>query len=61
MQEPSNIELKDLQEAGLPSAATANLVVHVAWAPLRTPGMRVIDERGVVLVYSESLRCALSS
>ncbi len=44
--------LKDLQGADLATAATANLVVHVAWAPQRTPGMRVIDERGVVLVDS---------
>ncbi len=47
----TTIALKYLQDADLASA-DAILVVHVIWAPQRTPGMRVIDDRGVVLVDS---------
>jgi ribosomal protein S18 acetylase RimI-like enzyme len=40
----------------LAAAADLNLVVHAGWVQQRTPGMRVLGERGLVLVDS-GLHC----
>lgn len=44
--------MKDLRGANLAVAADANLVAHISWVQQRTPGMRVVDEPGLVLVDS---------
>src|ERR687885_2478928 len=45
-------QMKDLSRTDLAAAADANLVTHVGWVQQRTPGMRVVDTGGLVLVDS---------
>ena len=45
-------QMKTLSPADLAAAADANLVTHVSWVQQRTPGMRVVDTGGLVLVDS---------
>jgi hypothetical protein len=44
--------LKDPSRAELFEAADANFVVHGGWLPRHHPGMRVIDQRDLVLIDS---------